>query len=320
MKIIGNLNQLPPHLAYPVIAVGVFDGVHLGHQAILRQVARQARAKKGTAVLLTFSPHPQKVISPAQAPLLLQSSAQKTAALQAFDIDILIRLPFTRRLSLYSPEQFARHVLADRRIREIYVGENFRFGHRRMGDSNILESLGKKLGFDVYSVAAVKFRSQRVSSTIIRRLLNFGRAAAARRFLGRPYQICGTVVRDSGKGRQLGFPTANLSPENELIPAVGVYLTQTHLGQASFSSITNVGYRPTVREQTTTHPVVETFLFDFHGDLYGKRICVDFCFRLRGERKFDNVEALQSQIARDAARTRLYRLRLQNLKMGSDSL
>ena len=319
MKIVENLRQLPANLAYPVMAVGVFDGVHLGHQAILRQVVRLAREKTGTAIVLTFSPHPQKVISPDQAPLLLQTSWQKKVALQAFEIDILIRLPFTRRLSLYSPEQFARHVLADRGILEIHVGENFRFGHRRSGDFKILDSLGRELGFRVSSIAPVMFRNHRVSSTGIRRLLSSGQVAAARRFLGRPHQVCGTVVRGAGRGRQLGFPTANLSLENELIPAVGVYLTRTHLGPATFSSITNVGYRPTVQEPPQAHPIVETYLCDFEADLYGERLCVDFCSRLRGERKFDSVGALRRQIARDAGRARAYRLRLEGREKGSES-
>ena len=319
MKIVENLRQVLANLAYPVMAVGVFDGVHLGHQAILKEVVRLAREKTGTAIVLTFSPHPQKVISPDQAPLLLQTSWQKQTTLQSFGIDLLIRLPFTRRLSLYSPEQFARHVLADQGIREIHVGENFRFGHRRSGDFKILDSLGRELGFRVFPITPVMFRNQRVSSTSIRRMLGRGQVAAAGRFLGRPHQVCGTVVRGAERGRQLGFPTANLRPENELIPAVGVYLTRTHLGPATFSSITNVGYRPTVQEPPQTHPIVETCLFDFETDLYGERLCVDFCSRLRGERKFDSVEALRRQIVRDAARARSYQRRLEGRKSGSAS-
>jgi riboflavin kinase/FMN adenylyltransferase len=258
MQIVSSIRNLPDPLAYPVMAIGVFDGVHCGHQKILRQIVNRAQRQDGTAVLLSFDPHPQKVISSGDAPALIQTPRQRYDLLAELGVHILVRLPFTRRLSLMKPEDFAKQVLLRMGIREIHVGSNFRFGHRRSGDFSALRILGQTLGFDVHRIGRVLFRGERISSTRIRSLIKDGRVALAKRLLGRPYQIQGTVVRGAGKGKQIGFPTANLESENELAPATGVYATRALLNGKSYVGATNVGYRPTVYAESETTPTIET--------------------------------------------------------------
>lgn len=315
MLVVESLQDLPRSLKYPVMTIGVFDGVHLGHQTILRRLAERTRERQGTSLLLTFTPHPQKIISPPDAPALLLTSRQKETILREQDIDILVRLPFTRELSLRTPAEFAREVLANHGIREIHVGSNFRFGHGRSGDFRLLQSLGQNLGFEVYEVPQVCFRRIPISSTRVRALLKEGRVAFARRLLNRSYQISGIVVRGAARGVELGFPTANLDAENELIPAHGVYAGRAYANGVAYVSVTNIGFRPTLHQQREGRPVVETHLLDFSGDLYGKFLKLDFCLRLRPERKFESVGALQKQIARDIALTRQYHRAVQQREM-----
>ncbi|MEE8349328.1 MAG: bifunctional riboflavin kinase/FAD synthetase [Acidobacteriota bacterium] len=313
MQIIQSLTDFPRSLSYPVMTIGVFDGVHSGHQLILDRLSQRAREKKGTSVLLTFTPHPQKIISPAQAPLLLQTRHQKERILETKDVDIMLRLPFTRRLSLYSPSEFARQILHNHGIREIHVGSNFRFGHRRSGNIATLASLGEEFRFEVHEIVPVYHHQTRISSSYIRRLLSAGRTTLARRLLGRPYQIEGIVVRGSGQGAQLNFPTANLDLENELIPATGVYVSRAHLNGNTYPAVTNIGHRPTLREQTSHTPVVEPHLLDFEENIYGKHMKLDLCFRLRSEKQFESVEDLKRQIGKDVERTRRYMQKLADL-------
>ena len=310
MQIIEDLAEFPPSLSYPVMSIGVFDGVHLGHQLILQRLTERAKRMEGTSVILTFTPHPQKIISPARAPLLLQTRQQKEKILEGLEVDIMLRLPFTRRLSLYSPPEFARQVLHDHGIREIHVGSNFRFGHQRSGDIGTLTSLGEEYRFQVHEIDPVYHGETRISSSYIRSLLAAGGVALARHLLGRPYQVEGIVVRGSGKGAQLSFPTANLELENELVPASGVYITRAHLNGKTYSAVTNIGIRPTLSDQTTDKPVVEPHLLDFEENIYGKHMKLDLCFRLRAEKKFDGVEELKRQIGKDVTRTRRYMKKL----------
>ncbi len=305
MQIIDDLKKLPPRLPYPVATIGVFDGLHLGHQAIVKRVVERAREMNGTGILLTFSPHPQKIISPADAPSLLQLPVQKHRLLREMDLDILVRFPFSRQVSRFSPERFVRDVLGSHGMKEIHVGSNFRFGYGRAGDFMTLESLGRKFGFDVYSIDSVRFRGQRVSSTVVRKLLGQGRVALCRRLLDRPYQILGTVVRGSGRGADLGYPTANLQPASELIPATGVYVTRATVNGAVFVGATNIGYRPTLGEPADK-PLVETYLLDADCDLYGEFMTLDFWYRLRAERRFSNLAALRRRVGCDVRMARKY--------------
>lgn len=305
MLTIENLDQLPQPRNYPVMAIGVFDGIHLGHQAVLRKLVERTRERKGTSILLTFYPHPQKIISPPDAPALLLTSRQREDILSHHDLDVMVQMPFTRALSLFTPEQFARKILQGHGIREIHVGSNFRFGRDRRGDVQVLRSFGRQLQFEVYEIEQVHFRNVAVSSTRIRALLKAGKVSLVKRLLNRPYQMRGTVLRGAGKGVELGFPTANLNPDNELIPGNGVYASRTYLDGFAYPSVTNIGYRPTLH-QPGNNPVVETHLLDFQGNLYGKPLMLDFCVRLRAERKFEGVEALRKQIQKDICVTRNY--------------
>ena len=302
------------------MTIGVFDGVHRGHQAILRRTVERAREKKGTSIVLTFSPHPQKVISPDQSPLILQTLRQKERLIEKLSIDILFRLPFTPELSLVSPEQFVRQILSTQRIREIYVGNNFRFGHRRAGTFKTLQILGEKFQFDVHNIMPVDFRGVRISSTVIRQAIQEGKVDVARDLLGRPYQVLGTVVQGAGKGKTIGFPTANIDPANELVPAGGVYITRTHINCKAYASVTNIGIRPTLNPLGRPTSVVEIHLLDFSSNIYGKLVKLDFFCRLRDEKKFPDVEHLKKQIKEDVRQTRKYWARIQRVSPGESNV
>ena len=306
MRVVENLDLLSSELACPVLTIGVFDGVHLGHQEILKRVVSRAGEVGGTAVVLTFRPHPQKVISSGDAPPLLQTDEQKIELLERGGIEVVVRIPFTRKLSLSSPRRFVESVLDHRGIREVHVGSNFRFGHRRAGDFQLLRELAGECGIRVEGIEQVRMGQGRISSTMIRENLGLGRVEEASSMLGRPYEIRGTVVKGAGRGDRLGFPTANLQVWNELIPAVGVYVTQVQLDGAPIGSVTNIGFRPTLTPGTDPLPVVESHLLDFNGNLYGQPLRLRFLKPLRPEEKFDNVEKLQHQVQRDIQKARDY--------------
>ncbi|MBI4445387.1 MAG: bifunctional riboflavin kinase/FAD synthetase [Acidobacteria bacterium] len=303
MKIVESLSQLPASLKYPVMAIGFFDGIHIGHQRILHQLTNRAREKGGTSLVLTFHPHPQKIISPGDAPPLLLTLRQKEELLQALGIDFMVRLPFTRELSLKQPAEFVEQCLCCYGIREIHVGSNFRFGHKRSGDLQTLRDLSGKFKYEVFEVPQVTFRAVSVSSTKIRGFIRQGKLALVKHLLNRPYEIRGHVVRGDRRGTAIGFPTANLDPENELIPANGVYAGCAAVEGSRSLCVTNVGLRPTV-DVDREGPVVETHLIDYSGELYGKKLRLDFVVRLRSEKKFKNISTLKRQIGNDIRRTR----------------
>ncbi len=306
MRVVEDLDLLPGELACPILTIGVFDGVHLGHQEILKRVVSRAVEVEGAAVVLTFRPHPQKVISPGDAPPLLQTDEQKIELLEREGIDVLVRMPFTRKLSLSSPRQFVERVLHQRGLKEVYVGSNFRFGHRRTGDFQLLCELAEECGIRVEGIEQVRLPQGRISSTTIRENLRLGRVREASSMLGRPYEIWGTVVKGAGRGARLGFPTANLQVSNELVPAVGVYVTQVECDGVPIGSVTNIGFRPTLTPGTDPLPLVESHILDFDGNLYGRQLRVRFLKRLRAEEKFGNVEKLQHQVQRDIQNARDY--------------
>lgn len=300
MLVVHSFDQLPSFPGHLFVAIGVFDGVHLGHQAILRDLIQRASRNGGEAVLLTFQPHPQKVISPVDALPLLQTPEQKLAVLDSHGVRNVVQLPFTRELSLLSPDEFGDRILRQAPIAEIHVGSNFRFGHRRAGDLSSLRRLGQKFGFIVCETQPVLFRKERVSSTKIRLSLMAGRVGLAHRLLGRPYEIGGTVVAGDSQGTRLGFPTANLSPLNELVPLTGVYVTRSNIsGDEWIPSVTNIGFRPTFHHDRPSTPLVETHLLNFSGDLYGRRMNLQFLWRIRAERRFSGVQELRDRIAHD---------------------
>jgi riboflavin kinase/FMN adenylyltransferase len=306
MITVHDLSEIRTSLTYPVLSIGAFDGIHRGHQAIIRFLVNLAREKQGTAIVLSFSPHPQRIITPATAPPLLQMPEQNEKILKEMGVEVLVRFPFSREISLLPPERFVTEVLFRWDLREIVVGSNFRFGHKRSGDCETLARLCKQREIPVHAIEPVHFRGVRISSTRVRGLLLDGRVALARRMLNRPYELRGTVVRGAGNGVILGFPTANLEPQNELTPAVGVYAGRAHLPGRLQPCVINIGFRPTLYKRSEGAPVVEAHLLDFSGDLYGTTISLDFCTRLRAEKRFESLDSLKKQIAKDIDLARKY--------------
>ena len=303
MRVLRSLDELPRPLPFLVLTIGNFDGVHRGHQRILARVVKAARARRGTAVALTFDPHPARVLG-RPVPPLLTTLAQKLTLLEAAGLDFALVLPFTRALSRLSPRHFVEEIVCRRLgTRALYVGSNFRFGHRAAGDARALRALARELGFAMEVVPRVKVGGQTASSTLIRRLLAAGRVRPAARLLGRPFALNGDIRPGQGRGAPLGFPTLNLVPEQECLPARGVYVTQTRVAGKAFSSATNVGVRPTFGGQRL---IVESNLLGFARTLKHGRLEVRFHQRLRPEKKFSSPAALRAQIRRDVERARRF--------------
>jgi riboflavin kinase/FMN adenylyltransferase len=288
-----------------VLTLGVFDGLHLGHQLIMRTVVERARAAGAVPTVITFDPHPRAVLHPESAPPLLQTFDQKIEGLGVLGIEQTIVVRFTKQFADQSAEDFIKDVVMDRlHAREVYLGKGFAFGHSRAGNIELLRRLGDELGFVAGEVPEVKLRGRRVSSSKIRELLARGQVNLARRMLGRPYGVEGRVERGSERGHQLGFPTANLHPRNRVIPRNGVYVTGTLIDGQWRRSVTNIGIRPTFGD--ASEPSVETFVMNWDGDLYGDVVRVRFLYRLRDERRFSSVEELKTQITRDVTRAESY--------------
>jgi riboflavin kinase/FMN adenylyltransferase len=286
-----------------VLTLGVFDGLHLGHQLIIQTVVERAREVGAVPTVITFEPHPRAVLYPESAPPLLQTFDQKLEALDALGIEQTIVIHFDKAFAQVRAEEFLRDVVADRlHAKEVYLGRGFAFGHDREGNIDLLRTVSHDLDFFADEVSEVRLRGERISSSRIRELLQQGRVNLARRMLGRPYGVEGRVVRGAERGVRLGFPTANLHPHNRVIPRGGVYITATLIDGQWRRSVTNIGTRPTFEHTTETS--VETFVMDWSGDLYGDVVRVRFLHRLRDERKFNSIDELRSQIQRDVARAR----------------
>jgi riboflavin kinase/FMN adenylyltransferase len=289
-----------------VLTLGVFDGLHLGHQLIMRTVVERARATRSVPTVITFDPHPRAVLHPESAPPLLQTFDQKIEAFGVLGIEQAIVIRFDEEFARVRAEEFLRDVVRDRlQAREVYLGRGFAFGRGREGNIELLRAASGRLGFHAGEVAEVRLRGRRISSSRIREMLAAGRVNPARRMLGRPYGVEGRVVRGDARGRTLGFPTANLHPQNRVIPRGGVYVTATLIDGAWRRSVTNVGTRPTFAAHEAA-PSVETYVMNWSGDLYGDVVRVRFLHRLRDERKFNGVDDLKTQIDRDVARAARY--------------
>ncbi len=287
--------------------IGNFDGVHLGHRRILETVVCRARAIDRPSFAITFEPHPMAVLRPDRAPRRIQTLRQKEEAIEAIGIETLLVIPFTRDFSLTEPEDFVRTLLAARLgASELYIGGHFAFGRGKRGDLGLLARMGAECGFAASSVDEVLWDGEPVSSTRIRRALERGAIADANAMLGRPYELDGLVSRGDRVGHQIGVPTINLEPENELPPQDGVYVTEIDIRSFGrrFPSVTNIGRRPTLYEEYTT--TIETYVLDFSSDVYGDRVRLFFLDRLREERKFPSVMDLKAQIQRDIAATRAH--------------
>jgi len=291
----------PVRWPHPVLAIGNFDGLHRGHVKIIERIRRGASERGGTAVVLSFDPHPPRVLRPDKAPPLLMTPAQKREALARAGVQGLAVVRFSQDLSQWEPEVFVRRVLVDwLRVAEVWVGADFLFGRNRSGNFTVLRTLGQQHGFRAEKIDPIRYKDFVVSSTRIRRLVAEGRVEEAGALLGRHFAIEGTVVEGARRGREIGFPTANLATENELLPPNGVYATFSTINGVVRTGVTNVGVRPTFDGPPTTS--VETHVLGFSGDLYGQRQELAFVQRLRDERRFPDVDALREQIAADVRR------------------
>jgi phosphoribosyl 1,2-cyclic phosphate phosphodiesterase len=296
------------------LAIGNFDGIHLGHQSILRAAVARARELNAVPTALTFDPLPQKVLRPDTAPLRVSTTEQRLQCFADLGVDAAVVLPFTHELAKLTPQEFVDQILVgDLHVRAVFIGENFRFGHKQAGNARTLQEFGAQRGFDVVILPPVIYKKEIVSSTIIRREIASGDVAHAGRLLGRPFVLTGKVVSGTGTGRRFTFPTLNLAPEQELLPAKGVYVTRTLLAGESRSrrSVTNIGVRPTFNGSSLS---VETHLLEPPGEATPARIEVQFWKRLREEKKFSGPEELRAQIAKDIATANRFFARLRHLR------
>lgn len=317
MRTIHESGELNKAESPSVVTIGNFDGVHLGHQALLRRVVERARATDAVAAVLTFDPHPTLLLAPERAPRLLTTLTEKLQLIEAAGIDLVWVRPFTRELSAMSPAAFFEDALVKGlRASAIVVGPNFRFGHRQAGDVNLLAGFGRSAGCDVEVVEALTARGLMVSSTHIRELADFGKVHQAGRLLGRPFSVSGAIVPGLGVGRTETVPTLNLAPFSprlpRQLPKPGVYVTTTVVAGGEHQSVTNVGRKPTFGEHELT---VESFLLDYTGGhIDAEAMEIKFLHRLRDERKFPNAAALKTQIIRDAQRSLTFFRRLGGLR------
>jgi riboflavin kinase / FMN adenylyltransferase len=303
MRVIRHLAHIAPPLRRVVLTLGNFDGMHLGHQAIVRRALDEARGVAGQVVVLTFHPHPIAVVAPDKAPPLLQSLHDRLARLRELGVDVTVVKRFTPRFAALEPEAFVREFLgAHLELLQVVVGYNVTFGRGRSGTVETLQALGARHGFAVDAIGPVAVGEGQVSSTALRRLIAAGDVRRARALLGRPFVLRGRVVRGEQRGRTLGFPTANLHQRpGLLLPADGVYAVHVLLDGRAVPAVLNIGVRPTFGTRRRT---VEAFLLDFDGDLYGRWLTLELVERLRGEQRFAGPEALRQAIAVDVTRAR----------------
>jgi riboflavin kinase/FMN adenylyltransferase len=292
-----------PRWHQPVLALGNFDGLHRGHTKIIERIRRGAAERGGTSLVLTFDPHPPRVVRPDKAPLLLMTLAQKLEALAKAGVQGAAIVRFTHELSRWEPETFVRAVLVDwLHVAEVWVGADFLFGRDRSGNFSLLRALGSQYGFRAEKIDPIRYKDFVVSSTRIRRLVTEGRVDEAGALLGHHFFVDGTVVRGAGRGRELGIPTANLESRNELVPPDGVYATTVTIDGVVYPGVTNIGVRPTFGD--TAKAVVEVHALGLERDLYGQCLRLGFVQRLRDERRFPDVDALKAQIEADLRRAR----------------
>lgn len=290
----------PQWLVHPVLALGNFDGLHRGHVKIIDRVRRAAAEHGGTPMAMTFEPHPPRVVRPDKAPPLLMTQAQRLDALHRAGVSCVAVVRFTRELSEWDPETFVRLVLVEwLHVSEVWVGANFLFGHGRVGTFSLLRTLGLRHGFRADKIDPVRYKDFVVSSTRVRRLISEGRVDEAGALLGHHYYVDGSIIEGRHRGRELGFPTANMTTANELVPPHGVYATTVTIDGVVHAGVTNIGSRPTFGETDVT---IETHLLRYTGDLYGRSVRLSFVQRLRDERRFDDVDALRAQIETDQRR------------------
>ena len=306
MKVFQKLEDVPSDFGATLLSVGNFDGVHRAHAQVLRTIVQRAKEFGCKSMAVSFEPHPVRILRPDKGLKLLTPTPEKVRLLGQTGLDAVLLLPFTRDLSLMTPQRFAQEILKKNlHAREVHEGYNFHFGHKAAGNLDLLTEIGKKLGFEVHAYPEMRLRGEPVSSTHIRKLVAEGRVSRARHLLARPFYILSTPGRGRGYGAKYTVPTINLSRYEELVPGDGVYITRTRVGQECFDSVTNVGNRPTFGTESFA---IETHLLNFHPIELTPQTEVEIHFleRLRDEIKFPAVEALREQIARDVKKARRY--------------
>jgi len=297
MHLITDLKDLQQRFTNSIITLGNFDGLHRGHQELIRMVISRAKETGAVSMVVTFRPHPLKILCPEKCPPLISIYEEKIKLIEDLGIDVLVKIPFTLEFAGMTPEAFVREVLCGMLgAREIFVGANYRFGRERKGTVQTLSDLGRECGFVVREVGQISLDGEVISSTKIRHLLKNGEVDQASRLLGRAYAITGVVVRGDGRGRTLGFPTANVAPKHAIIPAHGVYAVRLFVRDRFYDGIANIGIRPTFSKETLS---IEAYLFAFDEDIYGEEISVYFLEKIRDEKKFGSVDELVSQIRHD---------------------
>jgi riboflavin kinase/FMN adenylyltransferase len=303
MKVIRGLEDIPGEFRDAFVTIGNFDGVHLGHVPIFKRLIEEAHRENRRAVVITFDPHPKKVLHPDISPFyLLTSLEEKIKLLEDIGIDGLILIPFSLEFAKITAEAFVNTVLWDKlHIRKIFIGHDYFFGKNKVGNAAFLTSKGKKLGFEVSVFNAVKFGDETISSTRLRYAILNGNVKVAANLLGRPYNVSGIVIPGKSRGAILGIPTANIKPDKELLPARGVYAVIVDLEGRRHQGVLNIGFNPTFSDSELS---TEVYLLDFNGNIYGKRLNVFFIDRIRDEIKFDTPAQLIKQIKKDVEQTR----------------
>lgn len=299
MKTLTQISQLSEINGPVCLAIGYFDGVHLGHQAVIHEAVRRAHSIKAESVVLTFDPHPAKILRPGESPLLLTSLPHKLDLIKGLEADYSLVIEFTEEFARTQPEDFIRSLQSRCPLLEcICVGHQWAFGHKRKGNVELISQLGSELGFHVHEVPPVCVQDELVSSTVIRQYVALGDLFSASRFLGRPYSLLGDVITGQKIGSKIGFPTANLNAYAEILPPNGVYVCWARVENQMLPAVANIGCRPTTNQPANT-PQVEVHILDFSGELYGSRLEIIFKRYLRPEVKFESLTALSKQIARD---------------------
>lgn len=303
MNVIYDLDSLKRPLNNPVLTIGNFDGVHKGHLALFDLVKKRAKAIGGHSAVMTFDPHPVKVIKKGNGPSLITQTEQKLGLISNAGIDVILCIPFTTQFASIPAESFVKDILLDKiGVKEVVVGYDYTFGRGRAGNVDLLQKMGKELGFKVHLVGPIHIDHTVVSSTSIRKLVGEGNLAEARMLLGRDYQIWGTVVKGANRGgKLLGFPTANIRPADELVPKRGVYVVTVEVEERIYAGVTNVGFNPTFGENSLS---IETYILDFSEDILGKKIKIKFLYRIRDEKTFSGVKELTDRIALDVQEAR----------------
>jgi riboflavin kinase/FMN adenylyltransferase len=303
MQLVHGLPQ-PINERPTILTIGVFDGVHRGHQHLIGMVVRRARLLDCQSAALTFDPHPDLVIRPDRERVYLSTLEERVELLDRLGLELLIVLPFTRELMARTAAEFMQRVCGAIALRELWAGPDLAVGYKREGNLTRLAELGRELGFAVHPVEPLTIHGEQIRSTRVRVALDAGEMEAAAKLLGRPFTLRGTVIEGDKRGRTIGFPTANHSiGEQQIIPANGVYVSTIEVGGAAYGAVTNIGVRPTFNGVARR---VETYILDFSGEIYGETIRVSFLKRLRGEQKFDGIAALVAQITNDVAAARAY--------------